>query len=208
MNRDDGVVPLAVSSVDVALYQLLETELARADVYRTALRCTATDPRSAMFEAPLEEAELHVAIAESLLDAFGLDPAADVPARLPVRTLGASLVRAMEQSVALLDEASSWATAAECVAAVLTQTERRWAFVERLAQLTQGEAGDALRSASRELAAPVYEKPAPWSAPRPQKPSVVRDFVLRPGASGRTPPVHPNLVHRDSGGSRRGSRPS
>ena len=71
MAPDDDVVmgPIGMSSVDVVLYQLLETELVRAEVYRTALRCTAGDPRAAMFEAPLEEAELHVAIAvEKLLD--------------------------------------------------------------------------------------------------------------------------------------------
>jgi hypothetical protein len=152
VSPDEVSVPLGVASVDVALFQLLEAELARAEACRAALRCLADDPRSRRFGAPLEEAELHVAIVQSLLEAFGLDPEADVPARLPIRTMGRSLVDAMEQALALLDPPFVWLTAAECLASVGTQAERRWAHVARLAQLTQGAPGDALRAATREIA--------------------------------------------------------
>lgn len=206
MAPDDDVAgaPIGMSSVEEALYPLLETELVRAEVYRTATRCTAGDPRAEMFAGPLEEAELHAAIAEGLLESFGLDPAAEAPSRLPIRTLGRALVEGMEQAVALTDERSAWLTVAEAVVTVVLQTERRWTRVERLAALTQGAPGEALREATREISARTQHT-VPWSVAHRPQPSRVRDFVLRP-PERRTTALH--AAHRARSGSRGRSRAS
>src|SRR5690606_2485044 len=80
---------------ETLLYQLLETELGGVQVYRAALRCAKNPDLKKEWEKYLGETERHVGVARELVKKAGLDPDADVPARLPVRHIGVSLVEAM-----------------------------------------------------------------------------------------------------------------
>lgn len=83
---------------EALLYQLLETELGGVEVYRAALGCVINAELEAEWEKYLSETERHVEIARELLTSAGFDPEAETPARLPVRIIGAGLLKAMQMA--------------------------------------------------------------------------------------------------------------
>ena len=87
--------PESVQAITSLLYQVLETELGGVQIYRTALECAVESRLREDWTHFLAETERHVVVARALLERLGLDPDADVPARLICRHQGQALVERM-----------------------------------------------------------------------------------------------------------------
>ena len=134
------------------LYQVLETEeLGGVKVYSCALRCAVHPELREDWVRYLSETRQHVAVARGLLMANGLDPDVDVPARMPIRTIGQSLVTAMEQGLAAGDSAAAQLTAADCVVEAETKDHHNWELLGRLAEGLSGDQGERLRASVAEI---------------------------------------------------------
>jgi len=133
------------------LYQNLETELGGVQVYTNAIRLAIDEGLRREWEKYLSETERHVEVARGLLKAAGLDPDAEVPARLPVRLIGETLVQAMMKSTAAGDPAAAQITAAECVVLAETKDHSNWELIAMLAKEVEGDLGAALAAASKEV---------------------------------------------------------
>ncbi|HEY5955988.1 MAG TPA: hypothetical protein VIV60_05520 [Polyangiaceae bacterium] len=137
--------------IEALLYQLLETELGGVQVYQAALHCAINEDLRDEWKKYLSETKHHVEIARSLLEEFGLDPDAEVPARLPVRNIGLALVDAM----AVAREGSSaevaQLTAAECVVEAETKDHMNWELVGALAEKAELTGKKALKAAHEQV---------------------------------------------------------
>jgi hypothetical protein len=133
------------------MYQLLETEMGGVQIYRTALECAVNDDLRKEWTEYLQQTERHVGIARALLGRMGLDPDADLPARVLVRHNGQALVKLMLEALAIGTPAEAQLTAAECVVNAETKDHANWELVALLAKSTEGDLGDALRAAVEEV---------------------------------------------------------
>ncbi len=133
------------------LYQLLETEMGGVQVYRTAIQCAINPELRTEWTRYLAETERHVVIARQLLVDLGLDPDAELPARLLCRHKAEALIRAMHEALASGTPADAQLTAAECVVDAETKDHMNWSLLGTLAEKTGGDAGDAMRAAHDEV---------------------------------------------------------
>jgi hypothetical protein len=148
MANTNGEVPADVVRGQTALlYQLLETEMGGVQVYRTALLCAVNADLKKEWTRYLAETERHVVIARELLTRLGLDPDAEIPARLVVRHLGDGLVQAMHEALAAGTPSEAQLTAAECVIKAETKDHMNWSMLGMLAEKAPGEIGAACRVA-------------------------------------------------------------
>ncbi len=133
------------------LYQNLETELGGVQIYTNAIRLAIDDGLRSEWEKYLAETERHVEVARNLLKTAGLDPDAEVPARLPVRLIGETLVQAMMKSTAAGDPEAAQITAAECVVLAETKDHSNWELIGMIAKEVDGDLGAALTAAHAEV---------------------------------------------------------
>lgn len=133
------------------LYQLLETEMGGVQVYRTALLCAVNPELKKEWTRYLAETERHVTIARDLLTKLGLDPDAEIPARIVVRHLGDGLVQAMMEALAAGTPEEAQLTAAECVIKAETKDHMNWSLVGLLAEKTTGAESEAMRAAVEQV---------------------------------------------------------
>lgn len=136
---------------EALMYQLLETELGGVQVYTMAIELAQNEDLKEEWEKYLSETKQHVEIARTLLEQLGLDPDREVPARQPVRIIGAALVAAMTaaQKEGTPDEAEL--TAAECVVEAETKDHMNWHLVKELAEKSKGETKKALQAAVEQV---------------------------------------------------------
>ena len=133
------------------LYQLLETEQGGVQIYTTALRCVVNEDLKEEWTKYLDETKRHVEVATRLLEGAGLDPAAEPPARLVVRHLGQSIVRAMEMALKSGEKEEAQLVATECVVLAETKDHANWEMVGFLAKKEKGPIGKLLREAHEEV---------------------------------------------------------
>lgn len=147
----NGSTPRNTKGFEALMYQLLETELGGVEVYTTALTCAVNDELKEEWQKYLAETKRHVEVARELLTNLGLDPDAEVPARVPVRTIGQSLVAAMvaAQETGTPDEAQL--TAAECVVEAETKDHMNWELIGELAKKSSGERKKLLQAAYEQV---------------------------------------------------------
>lgn len=129
------------------MYQLLETELNGVKVYEAALTCVVDEDLKKEWQRYLGETKRHVEIARSLLEDLGLDPEAEIPARIPVRTIGRGLVEAMSKAKADGTPGEAQLTAAECVVDAETKDHMNWELIGQLADSAAPEFKKLLRKA-------------------------------------------------------------
>lgn len=138
----------SAAAARVALYyQLLETELGGVQVYRTALQCALNPELRSEWTKYLAQTERHAVIARDLLDKLGLDPDAEIPARLICRHDGEGLVNAMLEAMGSGTPAEAQLVAAECVVKAETKDHLNWALLNLLAKKTKGAHADAMKAA-------------------------------------------------------------
>ena len=138
-------------AITALLYQLLETEMGGVQVYRTALQCAIRPDLAQEWSQYLAETERHVVVARALVEAAGLDPDAEIPARVVCRHLGDGLVNAMLEALSVGTPEEAQITAAECVVKAETKDHMNWELIGLLARKTGGPLADALKAAYDEI---------------------------------------------------------
>ncbi len=133
------------------LNQALETEEGGVQVYETALRCVKNDDLREEWESYRQQTAHHVDLVESVLGVFGLDATVETPGRKVVRSIGASLVKAMEMALAEGSPEAAELVATECVTLAETKDHLNWELLGETASRLKGDKGSALRSAIKEV---------------------------------------------------------
>jgi len=143
---DAGMTP----QVDL-VYQALETELGGVEVYTNALQCVQNEDLQEEWERYLEQTKNHVQIMRDLCEELGLDPEKDTPGRQVVRSIGMTLVKAMQMALAAGDPKAAEIVAAECVMLAETKDHSNWALLSQLAENAAGKEQEALQNAADEV---------------------------------------------------------
>ena len=128
-------------------YQAYETELGGVDVYTTALRCVENDDLKEEWDKYLEQTKTHVTIVEDVLKKLGLDPNEETPGRKVVRTIGKSLVEAMELALADGEPGAAQLVAAEAVVLAETKDHQNWHLIGEVVKKVKGETAKVLKDA-------------------------------------------------------------
>jgi rubrerythrin len=129
------------------LYQAYETELGGVDVYTTALRCVENDDLKEEWDKYLEQTKTHVTIVEDVLKKLGLDPNEETPGRKVVRTIGKSLVEAMELALSDGEPGAAQIVAAEAVVLAETKDHQNWHLIGEVVKKVKGETAKVLKDA-------------------------------------------------------------
>ena len=129
------------------LYQGYETELGGVQVYTTALRCAENDDLKEEWEEYLEQTKNHVTIMEDVLTKLDLDPNEETPGRKVVRTIGESLVQAMEMALAEGKPGAAQLVAAEAVVLAETKDHQNWHLIGEVIKNVKGEVAKVLKEA-------------------------------------------------------------
>lgn len=141
----------ARAALENILYENLETELGGVQIYTNAVRLAINDELRQEWEKYLAETVRHVELAKGLLGAAGLDPDAEVPARLPVRLIGDALVQAMKKASGAGDPVAAQVVAAECVVLAETKDHSNWSIIGQMAKELDGELAETLAAAHDEV---------------------------------------------------------
>jgi bacterioferritin (cytochrome b1) len=137
--------------VEELLYQALETELGGVEVYRTALRCAQNEELREEWTKYLAQTESHVRSVQELCLELGLDPDVDTPGRQVVRTIGKSLVQAMNLALGNDQPATAELVAAECVVLAETKDHLNWSLLGELLGSSEGKRKPALAEVQSEV---------------------------------------------------------
>ena len=132
---------------EALLYQLLETEMGGVQVYRTALHCVLEPELRSEWAKYLAQTERHVVVARDLLEKLGLDPDAELPARLLCRHDAEGLVKAMLEALAAGTPGDAQLTAAECVVKAELKDHSNWSLLGLLAKHSAGAQAEAMQAA-------------------------------------------------------------
>jgi len=133
------------------LYQAYETELGGVDVYTTALRCVENDDLREEWDKYLEQTKTHVTIVEDVLKKLGLDPNEQTPGRKVVKTIGQSLVQAMELALAEGEPGAAQIVAAEAVVLAETKDHQNWHLIGEVMAKVKGETAKLLQEAHEQV---------------------------------------------------------
>ena len=133
------------------LYQAYETELGGVDVYTTALRCVENEDLREEWDKYLEQTKTHVTIVEDVLRKLGLDPNEQTPGRKVVKTIGQSLVEAMELALAEGEPGAAQIVAAEAVVLAETKDHQNWHLIGEIMTKVKGDAAKVLQEAHEQV---------------------------------------------------------
>jgi hypothetical protein len=147
----NGKKAQAEQGFEALVYQVLETELGGVKIYQAAIPCILNADLKEEFEKYLTQTKHHVQVARQLLTDLGLDPDAEVPARMPVRLIGQGLLAAMKAAKADGTPAEAQLTAVECVVEAETKDHMNWSLVGLIAEKTKGDKAKLLSAACEEV---------------------------------------------------------
>src|SRR4029079_17707198 len=116
-------------------------------VYTTALRCVENDDLKEEWDKYLEQTKTHVTIVEDTLRKLGLDPNEETPGRKVVRTIGESLVEAMELALAEGEPGAAQLVAAEAAVLAETKDHQHWHLIGEVVSNVKGETAKMLKEA-------------------------------------------------------------
>ena len=133
------------------LLQSLEHERGGIKVYETALECVLNDELREEFGKYLEETRHHEQVLLALCDALEIDPEAHTPGREIVRTVGESLIAAMQKAKAAGKPEAAEIVACECVVLAETKDHLDWELIGALAEEGEGDGVEALQEAYDEV---------------------------------------------------------
>jgi rubrerythrin len=133
------------------LYQGLETERGGIQVYTTAVECALNDDLRKEWEEYLEQTTRHEQIMTGVLTELGLDPETETPGRQVVRSIGESLVNAMQMALAAGPPKAAELVAGECVVHAETKDHLNWELMELVAEKADKKTAAVLRAALEEV---------------------------------------------------------
>jgi hypothetical protein len=133
------------------LYQALETEKGGIEVYETALECAQNDELKEEWEEYLEQTKNHEQLVLGVMQTFGLDPLQETPGRSVVRSIGQSLVKAMERALEEGSTEEAELVACECVVLAETKDHLNWELIGEVAKKLKGDEAKALKQAYEQV---------------------------------------------------------
>lgn len=139
--------PISKVQVTDLIYQALETELGGVKIYRMALKCVQNDDLREEWTKYLSQTETHVEKMQEVCKAMKLDVDRDTPGRQVVRTIGGSLVKAMQLALGAASPEAAEIVAAECITLAETKDHMNWELMGKIAKELDGEGGRKLREA-------------------------------------------------------------
>ncbi len=142
---------MKVDQLHELLYQALETEHGGVAIYTTAKACAVNDDLAKEWAEYLDQTTNHVAIIESVVEGFGLDPAAETPGRLVVRHIGESLVAAMQRALEAGPPEAAQLVAGECVVLAETKDHLNWELLGAAAEALTGDKAKILKEACEQV---------------------------------------------------------
>jgi rubrerythrin len=140
-------IDVSMPGLQNLLYQLLETELGGVQVYTAALEAVQNEDLEEEWEKYLDETKQHVHIARRIVEAFGLDPTRETPARMVVRRIGETLVSNIREAIAAGDPSAAEIVAAEAVVEAETKDHLNWELLSQVAKKLNGETAKLVRDA-------------------------------------------------------------
>lgn len=133
------------------LFQALETERGGIQVYTTALECALNDDLRKEWEEYLEQTTRHEQIMTDVLTKLGLDPETDTSGRAVVRSIGESLVNAMQMALDSGPAEAAELVAGECVVQAETKDHLNWELMALAAENADKKTAEILRAAIEEV---------------------------------------------------------
>ena len=137
--------------LDNLLYEALETERGGIKVYETAVRSAVNEDLREEWRKYLEPTMHHEQILRDVFESLGLDPEKRTPGREVVRTIGESLVHAMELAQKAGRPEAAEVVAAECVVLAETKDHLNWELIGEAAKKLAGAEAKALKEAHEEV---------------------------------------------------------
>jgi hypothetical protein len=133
------------------LFQGLETERGGIQVYTTALKCALNDDLHKEWEEYLQQTTRHEQTMTNVITKLGLDPETETPGREVVRSIGESLVSAMQKALSSGPAEAAEIVACECVVLAETKDHLNWGLMELAAEDADKATAEVLRSAVEEV---------------------------------------------------------
>ena len=133
------------------LYQGLETERGGIQIYTTALECVLNDDLREEWEEYLEQTIRHERVMTDVLTNLGLDPATETSGRQVVRSIGESLVSAMQMALSAGPQEAAELVAGECVVHAETKDHLNWELMELAAEKADKQIAEILKAAIEEV---------------------------------------------------------
>ena len=133
------------------LFQGLETERGGIQVYTTALECALNDDLRKEWGEYLEQTTRHEQIMTDVLTKLDLDPETETSGRQVVRSIGESLVNAMQMALATGPAEAAELVAGECVVHAETKDHLNWELLELAAEHADKQTAAILRAAVEEV---------------------------------------------------------
>lgn len=133
------------------LLQSLEQEIGGVQVYECALKCALNDDLREEWEKYLQQTQGHELVLRTTLQQLGIDPEEETPGRAILRSLGESLVEAMEKALSEGPPEAAQIVAAECVLLAETKDHADWQLIGKCADNADGEMAEALQAAYAEV---------------------------------------------------------
>ncbi len=131
------------------LLQSLEHERGGVLVYQTAIKCAVREDLRGEWQKYLSQTEEHVQVLTDICETFEMDPFTTTPGTQIVKSLGKSLVLAMESALSAGNPQAAQIVAAECVVLAETKDHMNWELL--------GEAANALDGEQRDVVLEAYE---------------------------------------------------
>jgi hypothetical protein len=133
------------------LFQGLETERGGIEIYTTALECVLNEDLREEWSEYLEQTTRHEQIMTAALTKLGLDPETDTSGRRVVRSIGESLVSAMQMARAAGPPEAAELVAGECVVHAETKDHLNWELMCLAADEADEQTAEVLRAALEEV---------------------------------------------------------
>jgi len=133
------------------LLQSLVHERGGTLVYKTALQCAVDEDLRAQWTKFLGQTQNHVLILARLCESLGWDPGEMTPGCKIVQHNGLALVTAMQMALAEGDPGAAQLVAADSVLLAETKDHANWEIICECAKSADGAAGEALKSACRQV---------------------------------------------------------
>lgn len=131
--------------------QSLEHERGGIKVYETALRCVLNDDLKEEFSKYLEQTRNHERVLLEVCSTLGWNAEEPTPGRSIVKSLGASLVQAMESALTDAPREAAEIVACECVVLAETKDHADWELLKKCAEKASSAEKKALQDAAEEI---------------------------------------------------------
>lgn len=132
------------------LLQSLEHERGGVLVYQTAIKCAVRDDLRSEWQKYHSQTEEHVDALTNICETLDIDPFTTTPGTQIVKSLGKSLVTAMEAALSAGNPQAAQIVAAECVVLAETKDHLDWELL--------GEAAKELSGEEQDIVSEAYEK--------------------------------------------------